>query len=217
MGDRLADLGFVVLVPDVYYRTGGYEPFTLATVFSDPTERQRLMTLAGTLTPAMAVRDAGAFVDALASRPEVNPSPVGTVGYCMGGRMALIVAGHLGERIGAAASFHGGGLGVDGDPDSPHHRTAFVRAAVYVGAASDDDSFDAHQEDTLRRALEAAGVRYRVETYPALHGFAVADNPTYDEAAAVAHWHALVEFFTTSLDHYGSSGNHRGGSGPTTR
>lgn len=201
MGDHLAELGFVALVPDVYYRNEGYEPFAIATVFSDPTERRRLMTLAGTLTPAMAVRDAHSFVDALTARPEVHAAPVGTVGYCMGGRTSLIVAGHLGDRIGAAASFHGGGLGVDGDPDSPHHRAPFVRAEVYVGAASDDDSFDAVQEDTLRRAFDSAGVHYRIETYPALHGFAVADNPTYDEAAAGAHWQALVEFFTTSLEH----------------
>ena len=199
MGDRLAALGYVVLVPDVYYRVGGYEPFAIDTVFSDPVERGRLMDLAGTLTPAMSVRDADTFVDALTGRPEVTPGPVGTVGYCMGGRTSLIVAGYLGERVGACASIHGGGLGVVDDPDSPHCRAAFIGAPVYVGAARDDDSFDAEQKDTLCRAFDTAGVDYRIETFPALHGFAVTDNPTYDQGAADAHWHALAEFYASSL------------------
>jgi carboxymethylenebutenolidase len=199
MGDHLAAHGYVVVVPDVYYRVGGYEPFAIDTVFSDPVERQRLMDLARTLTPAMFVRDARALVDALATRTDVAPGPVGTVGYCMGGRTSLIVAGHLGDRIGAAASIHGGGLAVHDDPDSPHHRAAQISAEVYVGAASDDASFDADQEDTLRRALGTAGVHYRLDTYPARHGFAVPDNPTHDEPAAETHWKALTELFATAL------------------
>ena len=199
MADHLAEVGYVVLLPDVYYRVGGYEPFALDTVFSDPVERRRLMDLASTLTPAMSVRDADAHLDTLLARAEVTPGPVGTVGYCMGGRTSLIVAGHLGDRIGAAASIHGGRLAVADDPDSPHHRAAQLSAQVYVGAASDDDSFDAEQEDTLRQAFDSAGVRYHLEIYPALHGFAVPDNPTYDAPAATAHWHALTEFYATAL------------------
>ena len=199
MADHLAEVGYAVLLPDVYYRVGGYEPFAIDSVFSDPVERRRLMDLASTLTPGMSVRDADAFVDALLARAEVTPGPVGTVGYCMGGRISLIVAGHFGDRIGAAASIHGGRLAVADDPDSPHHRAAHLSAEVYVGAASDDESFDAEQEDTLRRTFDGAGVRYRVETYPALHGFAVPDNPTYDESSATAHWRALAELYATTL------------------
>ena len=101
--------------------------------------------------------------------------------------------------MGACASIHGGGLGVVDDPASPHYRAAFIGAPVYVGAARDDDSFDAEQKDTLCRAFDTAGVDYRIETFPALHGFAVTDNPTYDQGAAAAHWHALAEFYAASL------------------
>ena len=106
MGDRLAALGYVVLVPDVYYRVGRYEPFAIDTVFSDPVERGRLLDLAGTLTPAMSVADADTFVDALTGRPEVTPGPVGTVGYCMGGRADLVDRGGVSRRA-------SGGLRVD--------------------------------------------------------------------------------------------------------
>jgi carboxymethylenebutenolidase len=199
MGDRLAGEGYVVLVPDVYWRAGGYEPFSMATAFTDPGERRRLGALAGSLTAAVVTDDAGAFADFLDGRPEVTPGPLGTTGYCMGGRISLLVAGRLGGRIGAAASFHGGRLAVEDDPDSPHHQAAGVRAVVYVGAAEDDASFDAGQAARLAEAYRAAGVEHRIETYAAAHGFAVPDNPTYDEAAAERHWHAMVALYASAL------------------
>jgi carboxymethylenebutenolidase len=189
----------VVLVPDVYYRSGGFEPFSMATAFSDPEERSRLMNLMGSLTPDMSKRDSAAFADFLGERPEVAPGPIGTTGYCMGGRISLTVAGHLGERVGAAASFHGGGLAVDGDPNSPHLLAPQVQAKVYVGGATDDASFDGEAEELLRRAYDGAGVEATIETYPAAHGFAVPDNPTYDESAAERHWAAMTGLFGSAL------------------
>jgi carboxymethylenebutenolidase len=199
MGERLASLGYVVAVPDVYYRHGSWEPFSMATVFGDAAERERLLAMYGSLTAEMAVRDAEALVDFLAARPEVRPGPVGTTGYCMGGRLSLVVAGRLGDRVGAAASFHGGRLAVEEDPDSPHHHASGIRAVVYVAAARDDASFPPAQHDRLVAALDAAGVFHTVETYPALHGFAVPDNPTFDEAAAERHWTALESLFGSAL------------------
>ncbi|CAN5568873.1 dienelactone hydrolase family protein [soil metagenome] len=199
MGERLAGEGYVVLVPDVYYRAGAYEPFDVATAFTDPDERRRLGGFAGSLTTERVVADARSFADFLAGRPEVAPGPIGTTGYCMGGRQSLVVAGHLGDRVGAAASFHGGGLAVEDDPGSPHRFAAAVSAVVYVGGATDDASFDEDQAARLHQAYEAAGVEHTIETYAAAHGFAVEDNPTHDVAADDRHRAALTALFAANL------------------
>jgi carboxymethylenebutenolidase len=201
MGAQLAELGFVVLVPDIYYRSGGYEPFDMSTVFSDPEERTRLGTLALDLMAADYIGDAAAFLDVLTGLEEVVDGPVGTTGYCLGGRLSLTVAGRLGDRIGAAASFHGGRLAVEDDPGSPHHLAPEIRAVVYVGYAENDGSFDAEQLALLQHSCEGAGVVATIEEYTAPHGFAVPDNPTYDETAAARHWAAMQTLFTTSLPH----------------
>ena len=197
MGGRLASDGYVVLVPDIYYRAGGYEPFSMATVFTDPDERQRLGALAGSLTPDRVASDAGAFADFLQGRPEVAAGAIGTTGYCLGGRLSLTVAGLLGARVGAAASFHGGRLAVEDDPASPHLLAGDVRAIVYVGGAENDPSFDDDQAERLSAAYRSAGVDCSIDTYGAAHGFAVPDNPTFDRAAADRHWTAMSTLFAT--------------------
>ncbi|MDT7751413.1 MAG: carboxymethylenebutenolidase [Pseudonocardiales bacterium] len=199
MADRLAGLGYAVLLPDVYYRSGGYAPFDLATVFSDPAERERLSALATSVTAAMIVRDADAFLGFLAGRSEVSGAGVGTTGYCMGGRMSLIAAGHHPDRIAAAASFHGGRLAAEDDPDSPYLLADRIRAAVYVAVAENDSSFPPDQHERLEQALKTAGVRHTINTYPAAHGFAVPDNPTYDSAADERHWAALTDLYGGNL------------------
>ncbi len=198
MAERLADLGYVVLVPDVYYRSGDWAPFSMKDVFNDKAERQRLFAMIGSVTPDAMESDARAFFDYLAARPEVRGETFGTTGYCMGGRTSLIVAGRVPERVAAAMSFHGGGLAAD-DPGSPHLLADKIRAAVYVGGAADDASFTEAQAETLDQALTAAGVEHTIEWYPALHGFAVPDNAPYDEAAAEKHWDAMKEFFGAHL------------------
>lgn len=199
MADRLAGTGYTVLVPDIYYRSGRWAPFDVATVFSDPAERQRLGELAGGLTPDVVGRDAAAFLDFLAERPEVSGTLVGTTGYCMGGGTSLRVAGLHPGRIGAAASFHGGRLAVADDPNSPHLLAGQIRAAVYVAGAQDDASFPSDQFERLEKAFQDAGMRYTLETYPAAHGFAVPDNPTYDAVAEERHWTALSELYGAHL------------------
>ena len=198
MAERLAGLGYVVLVPDVYYRSGDWAPFSMKDVFNDKAERQRLFAMIGSVTPDAMESDARAFFDYLAARPEVRGETFGTTGYCMGGRTSLIVAGRVPERVAAAMSFHGGGLAAD-DPGSPHLLAEKIRAAVYVGGAADDASFTEAQAETLDQALTAAGVEHTIEWYPALHGFAVPDNAPYDEAAAEKHWDAMKEFFGAHL------------------
>jgi carboxymethylenebutenolidase len=199
MGERLSGLGHVTLVPDFYYRHGGFAPFDMDTVFSDPGERQRIMSMVGSVTAEMAVRDARSYTEFLISLPETAGTIVGTTGYCMGGRLSLIVAGHLGESVGAAASFHGGNIAKADDPDSPHRLAAAMTATVYVAGASEDASFPIEQRDRLELALTGAGVRHTIETYPAAHGFAVPDNPTYDPVADQRHWDALTHLYATAL------------------
>jgi carboxymethylenebutenolidase len=198
MAAKLAGFGYAVLLPDVYYRHGDWAPFDMKTAFGDPTERTRLMGMVGSITPDMMASDAGAFFDFLAGRPEVTGETFGVCGYCMGGRTSLIVAGRVPDRVAAAGAFHAGGVVTD-DPTSPHLLADRIKATVYVGGASNDASFTPDQAETLDKALTAAGVTHTVEIYPAGHGYAVPDNPPYDEAAADRHWDALKELFATAL------------------
>jgi len=199
MGDRLAEMGYVALVPDIYYRAGDWAPFDMATAFSDSSERARMFGMIGALTNDRIIADAGAYADFLLARPEVGGSAIGTTGYCLGGRMSLLAAGGLGDSIAAAASFHGGRLAVADDPSSPHLAADRIAATVYVAGAQEDGSFTAEQAELLDRALGDAGVDHTVEFYPAHHGFAMADNATYDADASERHWEALGRLYGSRL------------------
>ena len=199
MADTLAGDGYAVLLPDVYYRSGDWAPFDMGTAFGDDAERQRLFALMRTVTPEKMATDATGFFDYLAGRPEVRGERFGVCGYCMGGRTSLVVAGRVGQRVGAVASFHGGGLVTD-QPDSPHLAAGQMSAGrIYIGAASDDASFTPADGDTLDEALTAAGIAHRIEFYPAGHGFAVPDNPPYDADADARHWAAMRDTFGAAL------------------
>jgi carboxymethylenebutenolidase len=199
MGERLSTLGYVVLVPDFYYRNGPYEPVDMRTAFQDKESMERIMALARGYTADMLVRDAGALVDYLDAIPDKKPGGVGTTGYCMGGRLSLMAAGALGGRIAAAASFHGGNIAKEDDPASPHHRARAIKATVYVAGAIEDQSFTDEQKELLEKALTDAGVSHTIETYPAHHGFAVPDNSSFNEAAAERHWQAMESLFGSAL------------------
>jgi len=199
VGDRLAEMGYVALVPDIYYRAGEWAPFDMATAFSDESERARMFGMIGELTNDRIIADSGAYADFLLARPEVSGSAIGTTGYCLGGRMSLLAAGGLGDKIGAAASFHGGRLAVADDPNSPHLAADRIAATVYVAGAVEDGSFTAEQAELLDRALSDSGVDHIVEFYPAHHGFAMADNATYDADATARHWEALGRLYGSSL------------------
>jgi len=198
MAAKLADLGYAVLLPDVYYRLGDWEPIDMKTAFGDPEQRKRLMSMIGSITPDTMATDAAAFFDYLVARPEVSGDRFGLTGYCMGGRTAVVVAGRLPDRVAAAASFHGGGLVTDSE-DSPHLGAEDIQAVVYVAGAENDGSFTTEHAEQLEKALTAAGVDHKIETYPAAHGYAVPDNPSYDAAAADRHWTAMREFFGANL------------------
>ncbi|RDS82028.1 dienelactone hydrolase family protein [Dyella psychrodurans] len=199
MGQRLADLGYTVLLPDLYYRGGSYEPMVPAQVFADPKAKEVLMQRIGSLDRERKIADAGAFIDFLLKRPEVTGQRLGTTGYCMGGNVALTVAGAYPDRFAATGSFHAGGLATE-QPDSPHRFLKGMTGRVYVGGADQDAHFTSEQMAALEKALADAGVNHRVEIYAgAMHGYAVPDHPAFNAQAAERHWQALSALFSETL------------------
>ena len=199
LGERLATLGYYVLLPDLFYRSGPYEPMDPHTVFSDPEKRKVLLEkFFAPATPANIMSDTRAFLEYLAAQPQVMPGGIGTTGYCMGGLMSLTAAGTYPDQIVAAASYHGGRLATDA-PDSPHLLAPKMRARIYVAGAIEDQSFPDDMKQRLERALTEGGVDHRIETYPAKHGWVFRDTPVYDAAAAERHWQSLGELFAAKL------------------
>ncbi|HEX4023449.1 MAG TPA: dienelactone hydrolase family protein [Steroidobacteraceae bacterium] len=199
LGERLATGGFYVLLPDLFYRSGPYEPMDPHTVFSDPDKRKVLMEkFFAPATPANIMSDTRAFLEYLAAQPQVKPGGIGTTGYCMGGLMSLTAAGTYPAQIVAAASYHGGRLATDA-PDSPHLLAPKMRARVYVAGAIEDQSFPDDMKERLEQALSQAGVDHKIETYQARHGWVFRDTPVYDAAAAERHWHSMTALFDAKL------------------
>ena len=199
IGERLATHGYFALLPDLYYRSGPYEPMNARTVFTDPEQRKVLMDKFMSLaTPANIMSDTKAFLDYLDAHRDVKKGGIGTTGYCMGGLMSLTAAGTYPDRIVAAASYHGGRLATDA-PDSPHRLAPNMKARVYVAGAIEDQSFPDDMKARLEQALTDAGVAHTVETYPAKHGWVLRDTPVYDPVAAERHWQTLVALFGAEL------------------
>jgi carboxymethylenebutenolidase len=199
IGERLATHGYFVLLPDLYYRSGPYEPMNPHTIFADPEERKILMEKFFALaTPASIMSDTGAFLDYLAAQADVKPGGIGTTGYCMGGLMSLTAAGTYPARIVATASYHGGRLATDA-PDSPHLLAPRIKARVYVAGAIEDPSFPDDMKARLEEALTSAGVDHEIETYQAKHGWVFRDTPVYDAAAAERHWRTMLALFHAKL------------------
>lgn len=199
MGQRLADAGYTVLLPDAYYRQGPYAPMNPPDVFADPDARATLMERVSSLTRARKVADTEAYIACLSARPEVRGKKFGATGYCMGGHAALTAAGAFPDSFAAAASFHGGFLGVD-NPDSPHLYAKNIKARIYVAGAVEDPSFPDYQKENLEKALTEAKVNHIVETYEgAQHGFAVRDLPVFNPEAAERHWTELLKLFAETL------------------
>ena len=201
MVDRIAAAGYVVLAPNVFYRDGRAAELAPEGDLREPRAREAffesgVMDRVRALTPDLSGPDAETYVRTLLEH--AGEGPIGVTGYCMGGGLALNAAGRFPDRVGAAASFHGGQIASTA-PDSPHLLAASMQAKVYVAGAENDGSFDDEQFKRLDGALSEAGVDYELVTYPALHGFAVPDNPTYDEAAATRHWEALESLYADAL------------------
>jgi carboxymethylenebutenolidase len=199
VGEQLATHGYYVLLPDLYYRAGPYEPMNAGEVFSDPEKIKALRQRFGAHASSLQIMtDTRAFLDYLAVQPQVRPGGIGTAGYCMGGRMSFLAAATYPDRVVAAACYHPGGLVTD-QPDSPHLLAAQIRAKIYIGAASDDPSFPDEAKVKVAQALAAGGVDHTLETYPAKHGWVLADTPVHDAAATERHWQTMTALFAATL------------------
>jgi carboxymethylenebutenolidase len=192
MAQRLASHGYVVAVPNLYYRSGTFPPFDPREVTVEGGERDRFKGMIASIDGPMVMRDTAAVIDWLDQWPLVRRGALGVVGYCMGGGYALRAAGTFPDRVAVAASFHGGSLATE-RPDSPHRLATRIRATVYVGAAEIDPSFPVEQRQRLEEAFTSAGVDYALEIYEgARHGFAVTGHLVYDRNASERHWERLL-------------------------
>ncbi len=200
MGQRLAHGGYVVLLPDMFYRAGPYEPLVPKEIFAAPDMRAALGHLFGTTDSRKGgAEDTEAFLAYLDTRSDVKGKKVGTTGYCMGGAMSLTAAGTYPDRIAAAASFHGGALATDA-PISPHLLAPKIKGRIYVAGADNDNSYPPAMAERLEAALTEAGVDHLCEIYPnALHGWTMEDFPIYNRAAAERHWGALLRLYRETL------------------
>ena len=197
MATRLAESGYSVLVVNPYYRTQR-APVVDTTDFG--AVRETLMPLMGTLNADTNVRDARAFVSFLDNQSSVDSNrKMGTMGYCMGGPITMRTAAALPDRIGAGASFHGGGLVTD-QPNSPHLLVSQMTAHYLFAIAENDDENQPEAKDVLRDTFEAAGLPAEIEVYEgALHGWCPPDTQVYHEAQAERAWDRLLALFDRAL------------------
>jgi len=199
MASRLADQGYVVLLPDLFYRAGSRAPVDPAVALNDPEQMAQLQRLYQSLAGSLVVRDTRAYLDHLFATPFVAGRRVGCVGYCMGGGFALLAAGRYPQEIAAAGCFHGAGLAGD-SPDSPDKSVQHARGSLYIGVAETDPWLADGEMARLQSALTGARIDYEMETYAGTqHGFAVADLPVYDHGAAERHWQRLLDLFRGAL------------------
>lgn len=199
MGQRLADAGYVVLLPDLFYRLGPYEPLDAAAVFATGNPREAIGRFLSSTDARRAAADTASLLDYLDTRDDVAGDRIGTTGYCMGGGVSLTVAGTYPERVAVAASFHGGGLASDSEL-SPHLLADKIQGHVYVGAADNDGSYPPAMAARLCEALMASSVDFRHDLYVgAAHGWTMPDFPVHDEEAAERHWRELIGAFDTHL------------------
>jgi carboxymethylenebutenolidase len=208
MARRLAADGYSVLVPNPFYRLSKAPQFETAANldFGDPAVMAKVRPLMASVTAAgLAEKDARAYVAFLDAQREVDRTrKIGTQGYCMGGGLVVRTAATEPGRIGAGASFHGGGLVTD-KPDSPHLLAPRIKARMYFGIAANDDERQPEAKTVLKETFAKAGVATEIEVYPARHGWCVADmpiekgEPVYDAAQAERAWGKLLALYKGAL------------------
>jgi len=200
MADRLAGDGYAVLCVNPFYRWEKSPVVTATSDFNDPPVRERLFGYLKQLTKALVDADAGAHLAFIDAQPEVDTTrKVGTSGYCMGGAMTIFTAALKPDRVGAAASFHGGGVGTD-KPDSPHLLIPGTNAGYLFAIAEDDDQKTPDEKALLKAVLEPRKPWHEVEVYAGtMHGWCPPDGRVYNEAAAEKAWARMLDLFKASL------------------
>ncbi|WP_346837073.1 dienelactone hydrolase family protein [Microbulbifer sp. SAOS-129_SWC] len=205
MGKRLAEAGYAVLVVNPYYRNTHKQLVPDDATVIDPELRQKIWPrareLAGTLSPQTCVTDGRAFIAFLDKQPSVDTArKAGVMGYCMTGSYAFRMAADMPARIGAGASFHGGGLVTD-KPDSPHLLIPRIKADFLVAIAANDDERDPKAKDVLREAFDRADASAEIEVYPGtLHGWCPPDSAAYNPAQAERAWGQMLQLFARTLN-----------------
>lgn len=199
MGTRLAAAGYAVLVVNQYYRGSKAPILESLSAWRTPEGQAKLKPLIETITPAGTVRDGAAFVRWLDAQAEVDTArKIGTNGYCMGGPFTVRTAFAAPDRVGAAASFHGGGL-VGDEADSPVQLLGQTKAAYLFAIAQNDDARAPDDKNRLRAAAAAAGRPAEIEVYPAQHGWCTIDAPIYDQVQAERAWGRMLALYAKAL------------------
>ena len=200
MGKRLAESVYAVLVVNPYYREVKAPVVEEGASFQDTATREIVLPLFRNLTATATTTDARAFVNFLDRQAAVDTQrKIGTTGYCMGGSMTMRTAAALPGRVGAGASFHGGGLVTD-KADSPHLLVPRMQAHYLVAIAENDDGREPEAKTVLRDSFAAAGLPAEIEVYEGtLHGWCPPDARVYNEAQAERAWARLLVLFETAL------------------
>jgi carboxymethylenebutenolidase len=200
MGKRLAESGYAVLVVNPFYRQKKAPVVPAGASFADQATRDIVMPLAKALSATTHVTDAKAFVSFLDSQAAVDKKrKIGTTGYCMGGPIVMRTAAAVPDRIGAGASFHGGGL-VTKNPDSPHLLIPSMKAHFLFAVAENDDQKEPDAKNVLRDEFAKAKLPAEIEVYAgAAHGWCPPDSAVYNEKQAERAWARLLVLFKTAL------------------
>lgn len=195
MARKLASAGFSVLVMNQYYRSAPSPVLGSFLEWRTPEGGAKLRPMIARVTPEATIRDAAACVAFLDAQARVDTRrKIGTQGYCMGGSHAIRTAAAVPTRIGAAASFHGGGIAND-KPDSPHLLLPQTQAAFLIAVARDDDARDSGEKDRFTAAARAVGRTAEAVVYQANHGWCVPDTPAYDAGQADLAWEQLIGLY----------------------
>jgi carboxymethylenebutenolidase len=200
MGKRLAQSGYAVLVVNPFYRNTRSPVIEPGASFGDEETRNIVLPMARALSAETHFSDARAFIAFIDEQDAVDTNrKIGTAGYCMGGPMIMRTAAAVPERVGAAASFHGGGLATDKD-NSPHLLIPDTQAQVLHAIAESDDKKDPEAKDTLRTAYAEAGIPAEIEVYEGtIHGWCPPDSRVYNEKQAERAWARMLVLFDTAL------------------
>lgn len=204
MADKIAERGYYVLLPNLYYRQKA-APVVDYDFYLKPENFPQLipnvMAFAKELNPELSKRDVAAFLKFARQQPEVNSKKVGAVGYCMGGGQVLRAAGNFPDDIQAAASFHAGNLHTDTET-SPHRWFPKIKAEVYIGHADKDQHMPPEQMEKVSADLKSANVKFTAEVYlNSPHGWTMSDLPAYNEQGEEKHWQELFGLFDRTLKH----------------
>ena len=196
---QLAQQGFAVLMPNIFYRTGRAPLLPSIRSLDDDGRKKRMAELSGPLTPEAIERDCSTYIDALTSQSSTQKNMVGVAGYCFSGKMAMFAAAARPDKVAAVASFHGGGLYTD-SPTSPHLALPRIKARLYFAHADQDRSMNEESIAKFEQALVRWGGKYGSETYKgAFHSWTSFDSPVYNPSAAERAFNKLIQFLQQTI------------------